>query len=89
MVKAKIARSRMISVILISAGIVLGVNWNAVGAVLGVNGSNEAFCIGDHIFIALGLPAWSNGMTGIHYPGIIGAAFILVGLALLNSTKKE
>ena len=70
--------SRFIALLLIALGMVLGVTWN-----------REKFCIGDHIFLALGLPAWSNGSSGTHYPAIIGSFVILIGIGLLNYTLQK
>lgn len=41
------------------------------------------------MFLALGLPTWSNGTSGIHYPTIAGAVFVLIGVGVLNSTLQE
>ena len=68
-------KSRIIAVLLIVIGVVLGVTWN-----------KARFCVGDHLFVALGLPAWSNGTTGTHYPAVVGSVIILVGIGLLNYT---
>ena len=68
-------KRRIIAVLLIVVGVVLGVTWN-----------NARFCVGDNLFVALGLPAWSNGTTGTHYPAVVGSVIILVGIGLLNST---
>lgn len=80
MSKEKKLTTRLIAILLIVLGIVLGVTWNSA-----------KFCIGDNLFNALGLPAWSNGINGAHYPAIIGAVIMLVGISLLNYTfqKKE
>ena len=63
--------NRIVAVLLIALGLVLGVTWN-----------RTKFCIGDNIFIALGLPTWSNGTSGTHYPAIIGSVFILIGIGV-------
>ena len=72
--------ARIIAIFIIVLGATLGVTWNRTG-----------FCIGDSIFHALGLPVWSNGITGSHYPAIVGSVFILVGISAINYTlqKKE
>jgi len=46
--------------------------------VFGSNLGDSRFCLGDEIFAALGLSAWSKGDQGLHYPGVI--AFIAVAL---------
>ena len=66
---------RIIAVLLIIIGLVLGVTWN-----------NASFCIGDTLFEALGLPAWSNGTSGTHYPAVVGVIIVLIGSSLLNYT---
>lgn len=60
---------------LIIFGVVFGINWNKTG-----------FCLGDLLLSPLGLPAWSQGTQGLHYPGIIGSLFILAGVGLVNAT---
>ena len=69
---------RILAAVFILMGIALGFTWNSTG-----------FCIGDNIFAALGLPAWSKGTTGTHYPAIVGTCFILAGVCLINYTLKE
>ena len=64
---------RMVAVLLITAGLVLGVTWNKV-------------CIGDNLFEALGLPVWSNGSSGTHYPAVAGIITVLIGSGLFNYT---
>lgn len=80
MSKEKKLTVRVIAIFLIALGVILGVTWN-----------RTRFCIGDNLFHALGLPAWSNGTTGIHYPAIVGSVFIMGGISAINYTlqKKE
>lgn len=47
--------------------------------IFGSNIGQRRFCLGDRIFGLLGIPAWSRGTQGLHYPGIIG----IIGVALL------
>ena len=61
----------------------------AFGLVLGVNWGSARFCLGDRIFLALGLQAWSKGTSGTHYPAIVGSCFILVGIGMFNSVLQE
>lgn len=68
-------KSRIISILIIAVGVVLGVTWN-----------KTRFCVGDNLFATLGLPAWSNGTTGTHYPAVVGSVIIFVGIGLLNYT---
>ena len=74
----KIFLKRVFSLTLIVMGILLGITWNSA-----------KFCIGDLFFSALGLPAWSNGSSGAHYPAIAGSIFLLIGIAILNSTLEK
>ena len=80
MSKEKKLKIRIIAVFLIALGVVLGATWN-----------RTRFCIGDTLFRALSLPAWSNGTTGTHYPAIVGSVFIIGGISAINYTlqKKE
>jgi len=50
---------------------------------------NSRYCFGDNVFSVIGIPAWSNGTTGTHYPAIVGIIIILVGVGLINSTLKK
>lgn len=47
--------------------------------IFGSNIGKNRFCLGDWIFSLLGIPAWSRGTQGLHYPGIIG----IIAAALL------
>ena len=47
--------------------------------IFGSNIGQNRFCLGDWIFGLLGIPAWSKGTQGLHYPGIIG----IIAAALL------
>lgn len=60
-----------------------------IGLALGVTWTPDKFCLGDRLFLALGLPAWSNGTTGAHYPAIAGSIFLLTGIGFANSTLPE
>lgn len=70
--------NRMNAIVLITFGVVFG----AVS-----NGTK--LCLGDNMFLALGLPIWSNRTSGIHYPTIAGAVSVLIGVGVLNSTLQE
>ena len=50
MSKSKKLTNRIIAVLLIVLGLILGGTWNSA-----------KYCIGDKIFIALGISPWSNG----------------------------
>lgn len=78
MSKGKKLTNRIIAVLLIVLGLILGVTWNS-----------EKYCIGDEIFIALGISPWSNGSSGTHYPAVIGSFVILIGISILNLTLQK
>ena len=69
---------RISAVVLTVLGLLLGVTWNS-----------KRLCLGDTLFHALGLPSWSNGNSGTHYPAIIGSVLILAGIGILNSTLNK
>lgn len=60
-----------------------------LGCFLGVNSRKTGYCYGDRVFEFLGLPAWSEGTTGTHYPGIIGIFMIIIGIGLISPQKKN
>ena len=76
--KNKKVAGRLVAVLLIALGLVLGVTWTPT-----------KYCIGDEIFTALGISPWSNGMTGTHYPAILGSFILLAGISLLNLTLQK
>lgn len=78
MSKSKKLTNRIIAVLLIVLGLILGVTWN-----------RAKYCIGDEIFIALGISPWTNGSSGTHYPAIIGSFVILAGISILNLTLQK
>lgn len=78
MSKRKKLTNRIIAVLLIALSLILGVTWN-----------RTKYCIGDEIFLALGISPWSNGSSGTHYPGIIGSFVILAGITILNLTLQK
>ena len=69
---------RISAVLLIALGLVLGVTWNSA-----------RYCMGDELFVALGISPWSNGSSGTHYPAVIGSFVILVGISMLNLTLNK
>ncbi|MDO5405976.1 MAG: hypothetical protein Q4F28_01435 [Eubacteriales bacterium] len=71
-------KKRIISIFIIALGLVLGVTW-----------SSKKICIGDRVFVALGLPAWTSGTSGTHYPAVVGAILILIGMGMLNTTLQK
>ena len=78
MSKSETLTNRIIAVLLIALGLILSVTWNSA-----------KYCIGDEIFIALGISPWSNGSSGTHYPAVIGSFVILAGIGILNLTLQR
>lgn len=78
MCKSKKLVFRIVAVSLIALGLVLGVTWNSA-----------RYCMGDELFVALGISPWSNGSSGTHYPAVIGSFVILVGISMLNLTLNK
>ena len=77
MSKSKKLTNRIIAVLLIVLGLILGGTWNSA-----------KYCIGDKIFIALGISPRSNGSSGTHYPAIIGSFVIsILNLTLQKKTR--
>lgn len=54
----------------------------------GITWKNQ-FCLGDVLLNAVGLPAWSQGTTGLHYPAIPTIAGTLLFFYLFASTTRE
>lgn len=50
---------------------------------------DNRFCLGDVLLNAVGLPAWSQGTTGLHYPAIPAIAGTLLFFYLFASTTRE
>ena len=78
MSQQKNVRKRITAILLILLGLILGVTWNPA-----------KYCIGDKIFLALGIQPWSNGSSGTHYPAIIGSFAVLLGISVLNLTLQK
>lgn len=76
--KNQTLKKRVLALAFVVFGLILGVTWN-----------KENFCIGDKMFAAIGLPAWSSGTSGTHYPAVIGTIILLLGIAVFNSTFPE
>ena len=47
------------------------------------------FCLGDVILNKLGIPVWSRGTQGIHYPAIIGLIGMAVAFCVFASTTRD
>lgn len=69
---------RISAIVLIILGIVFGGTWSSTGV-----------CIGDNVFSIFGLPVWSKGTSGTHYPAIVGMVIILIGVGVLNTTLSK
>lgn len=71
---------RISAISLIVFGIILGGTWR-----------KEGICLGDYLFSMIGLPVWSEGTEGMHYPAMAGLIFILIGIGMLNTalSKKQ
>lgn len=67
--------TRIFAVAIITFGIIFGSTWNSIG-----------FCLGEYIFSTVGIPVWSGGTNGVHYPGMLGLFFVFVGAGILNTT---
>ena len=65
---------------------IVGILLLLFGLFFGGTIQSRQYCFGDNIFSALGLPSWSNGTTGTHYPAIVGIIFILAGVILTTIT---
>ena len=50
---------------------------------------DNRFCLGDVILGAVGLPAWSRGTAGLHYPAIFALIGTPVFFYLFASTTKN
>lgn len=50
---------------------------------------DNRFCLGDVILGAVGLPAWSKGTQGFHYPAIPALIGTLVFFYLFAATTKN
>ena len=55
----------------------------------GANLGAGRFCLGDQILTGLGLPAWSKGTQGLHYPGIIALVGIVLCFYSFSATTKD
>lgn len=69
---------RISGILIILLGVVFGGTW-----------SSTRFCFGDNMFSAFGLPVWSKGTSGTHYPGIVGIFIVLTGITILNATLSK
>lgn len=47
------------------------------------------FILGDYIFSKLGLPVWSNGLEGLHYPVVFSLFLIVMALTGFAVYSKE
>lgn len=68
---------------------ILGILLIVGGFLFGAGRGPAGVCPGDRIFSALGLPVWSQGTTGTHYPGLAGLAAAIAGIVVINTTLGE
>ena len=73
----KIWIKRVINLLLAAFFLAFGITWD------------NRFCLGDVILGAVGLPAWSRGTTGLHYPAIFALIGTPVFFYLFASTTKN
>ena len=55
----------------------------------GANLPPKRFWRGDWILTGLGLPAWSKGTQGLHYPGIVALIGIVLSFYFFSATTKN
>lgn len=55
---------------------------------IGISWENR-FCLGDMLLGALGMPAWSQGTQGLHYPAIIALIGTPFFFWLFASTTRD
>ena len=58
-------------------------------SIFGSNIGQRRFCLGDRIFDLLGIPAWSRGTQGLHYPAIIALIGTPFFFWLFASTTRD
>ena len=73
----KIWMKRGIYLLLAAFCLAFGITWD------------NRFCLGDVILDAVGLPAWSQGTQGLHYPAIPALIGTLVFFYLFAATTKN
>ena len=60
-----------------------------IGCLIGITYTKTGFCIGDSLFSTLGIPCWSNGTTGTHYPALVGGILALAGFGIFSCTLSQ
>ena len=60
-----------------------------VGYLIGITYTKTGFCIGDSLFSTFGIPCWSNGTTGTHYPALVSGILALAGFSLFSYTLNK
>ena len=55
----------------------------------GANLGPGRFCLGDWLLTRVGIPAWSQGTQGIHYPGIVAVIGIVISFYFFSTTTKN
>lgn len=54
----------------------------------GLTWGESGYCWGDTVLTAMGLPAWSNGTQGTHYPAVISLAALLAAVIIFSMTTR-
>ena len=53
-------------------------------------GANRSgVCMGDGFFKMIGLKAWSDGTTGLHYVGVCSIVMLVIAVAMFSMTTKN
>ena len=68
---------------------ILSAIWAAFFFAFGCDLGEAGFCLGDEILNKLGIPVWSRGTQGIHYPAIIGLIGLMAAFYVFASTTKD
>ena len=71
----RVSAIRRFSIGLAVCSILFGFTWQKHG-----------FCLGDTILTSLGLPAWSNGISGTHYSAILALTGLLIAFLLFTAS---
>ena len=68
---------------------ICAVGFAVFSILFGFTWQKYGFCLGDEILTSLGLPAWSNGMSGTHYSAILEIAGLLIAFFLFAATASK
>lgn len=50
---------------------------------------SRGFCLGDQVFLHLGLSPWSQGYQGLHYPAVLGLTGLFLAICLFSWTTQN